>query len=72
MYETEDFGAGTAFVQSTDDVGVGDNIGSELARFDIEDEDEDSNGAEDVRSRLVEVVLDEAVLTATRQFEVAG
>jgi hypothetical protein len=41
VYEAEDLGSRTAFVQGADDVGVGDDVGRKLARFDIEDEDED-------------------------------
>jgi hypothetical protein len=67
VYEAEDFGARTAFVQCADDVGVGYDIGRELARLDIEDEDEDGDGAKDVVAGLGEVVFDEAVLTAHRQ-----
>jgi len=70
VYETEDLGARTALMESANDVGVRDDIGSKLARFDVENEDEDGNGAEDVVSRLVKVVLDKAVLTATSQFRV--
>jgi hypothetical protein len=69
VYKAEDFGAGTAFVEGADDVGVGDDVGSKLSRFDVEDEDEDSDGAEDVISRLVQVVLDEAILTVSSQFK---
>mgnify|MGYP006877402467 CR=1 FL=1 len=50
MYETEDFGARTALVESANDVGVRDDIGSKLARFNVENKDEDGNGAEDVVS----------------------
>jgi hypothetical protein len=67
VYEAEDLGARTAFVQRADDVGVGYDIGRELARLDIEDEDEDGDGAKDVVAGLGEVVFDEAVLTAHRQ-----
>jgi hypothetical protein len=63
VYKAEDFGAGAAFVEGADDVGVGDDVGGELPGLDIEDEDEDRDGAEDVVARLVQVILDEAVLT---------
>jgi hypothetical protein len=48
VYQTEDFCAGTAFVQCTDNVRVGHDVSGELAGFDIEDEYEDGDGAEDV------------------------
>lgn len=63
MNEAEDFGARTAFVECADDVRVGDYVCGELAGLDVEDEDEDGNGAKDVVARLIEVVLDEAILT---------
>ena len=64
VYKTEDFGIGAALVEGANDIGIRDDVGCELARFDVEDEDEDGDGAKDVVPRLVEVVLDEAVLTA--------
>jgi hypothetical protein len=64
VYEAKDFCAGTAFVQGANDVGVRDYVGWELARFDIEDEDEDGDGAKDMVARLSEVVLNEAILSA--------
>jgi hypothetical protein len=70
VYKTEDLGSGTAFVQGADNVGVGDDVGRELARFDIEDKDEDGHGAEDVVARLGEVVLDKTILTADCQLEI--
>nr|GFD56091.1 hypothetical protein [Tanacetum cinerariifolium] len=39
--EAEDLGGGTALVEGTDDVRVGDDVGLEFAGLDIEDEDED-------------------------------
>jgi hypothetical protein len=65
VYEAEDFGTGAAFVEGADDVGVRDDVGSEFSRFDVEDEDKDSDGAEDVVTGLVQVVLDEAILAVT-------
>jgi hypothetical protein len=47
-----------------DDGGVGDYVGGELAGFNVEDEDEDCDGAEDVGALVREVVFDEAVLPA--------
>jgi len=46
--EAEDLGARAAVVQRADDGAVGDDVAGELARFYVEDEDEDGNGAEDV------------------------
>ena len=68
VYKTEDFGIGAALVEGANDIGVGDDVGCELARFDVEDEYEDGDGAKHVVPRLVQVVLDEAVLTAKDQF----
>jgi hypothetical protein len=31
VYETEDFGTGTALVEGADDVGVGDDVGCKFA-----------------------------------------
>lgn len=63
MDEAEDLGAWAAFVQGANDIGIGDYVGWELARFDIEDEDENGDGAEDVTARLGKVVFDKAILT---------
>jgi hypothetical protein len=65
VYETEDFGARTTLVKGTYDIGVGDDVGCEFARFDIEDENEDGDGAKDMVPGLVEIVLYEAILTTT-------
>lgn len=64
MDQHEDFGGGRALFQRADDVAVGDDVGLEFARFDVEDEDEDGDAAEDVGALVGEVVLDEAVLSA--------
>jgi hypothetical protein len=48
VYKAEDFGGRTAFVESSDDVRVGDYVSLELARLDVEDEDEYGDGAEDM------------------------
>ena len=63
--ETKDLCAGAALVESTDDIRVGYDIGLELAGFDIEDEDEDGHGTEDVTAGLGKVVFDKAVLAAS-------
>jgi hypothetical protein len=31
VYETEDFGTGTTFMEGTNDVGIGDDVGCEFA-----------------------------------------
>lgn len=67
MYEDEDFGARGAFGECAYDASVGDDIGLEFARFDIEDEDEYCYGAEDVGALVGEVVLYEAILAGLRQ-----
>ena len=67
MDQTEDFGAWTAFVQGAYDIGVRDNVGWELARFYIEDEDEHGDGAKDVIAGLGKIVFNEAILTAIYQ-----
>jgi hypothetical protein len=46
--ETEHFCGGRGLCQSADYVGVGNDVGLKLAGFDIENEDEDRDGAEDV------------------------
>lgn len=48
MDQAEDFGARTALVECAYDVRVRNHIGCEFARFDIEYEDEDCDGAEDM------------------------
>lgn len=50
-------------MQCAYNVGVGYDIGRELARFDVEDEDEDGHGAKDMVARLGQVVLDKAILS---------
>jgi hypothetical protein len=60
--QAEDLGARRALLERADNVAVVDDVGGELARLDVEDEDEDRDAAEDVRARVCEVVLDEAVL----------
>jgi hypothetical protein len=66
--KTEDLGGRTTLVKGTNDIRVGDDVGLELARLNIEDEDEDGYGAKDVAARLCEVVLDEAILTVRSQY----
>lgn len=49
--------------ESPDDGRVGDDVGSEFAALDVEDEDEDGDAGEDVGALVGEVVLDEAILS---------
>lgn len=65
MDEDEDFGRGGAFGEGADDVAVREDVGLEFAGFDVEDEDEDGDGGEDVLALVREVVFYEAVLAAT-------
>ena len=53
-------------MESTNDIGVRNDVGCEFTGLDIEDEDEDSDGPEDVVARLVKVILDEAILSGNR------
>lgn len=66
--ETEDLGSGTAFVEGADYVRVRDNVGLELARLNVEDEDQYGDGAKDMTSRLCKVVFHEAILTRHSQY----
>lgn len=63
MDEDEDLGRGAVFCEGADDGAVRDDVGLELARLDVEDEDKNGNGREDVRALVGEVVFDEAILS---------
>lgn len=62
MDKDEDFGGGRAFGEGADDVGVGDDVGLEFAGFNVEDEDQDCDVAEDVISLMRQIVFDKAIL----------
>ena len=63
MDEHKHLCAWAALAQRAHDVGVVDDIGRELARLDVEDEDEDGHAAEDVLALVREIAFHEAVMT---------
>ena len=63
MDEHKHLRARTALAQRAHDIGVVDNVRGELARLDVEDEDEDGNAVEDVFALMREVAFHETVMT---------
>ena len=62
MDEHKHLRARTALSQRAHDIGVVDNVRGELARLDVEDEDEDGNAVEDVFALMREVAFHETVM----------
>ena len=61
--QAEDLGAGTAVAQRPHHGRVVDHVGLELARFDVEDEDQHRHAAEDVVVLVAKVAFHEPVLS---------
>jgi len=63
MNQDENRGCWGVLLQGTDNSAVRDDIGLELAGFNVEDEYQNGNGGEDMRALMRKVVFDETVLS---------
>ena len=63
MDEQKYLRAGAALAQRANDVGVIDDVGRELARLNVEDEDEDGHAAEDMLALVGKIAFHETVMS---------
>lgn len=63
MDEAEDLGCWRVFGQGSENIGVVQNVGDEFSGFDVENEDQNGYGGEDMLSLVRQVVFDKAILS---------
>ena len=65
MHQHEHFGAGAVLRQRADNGPVAHDIGGEFPTLNVENEDQDGHGAENVGALVGQVVFHKSVLAAT-------